>query len=462
MKKDKLQILQRIRMRAESKRRREKNRRSRHGVCNRNVYNFNQISMSTQKQNYIRELLPPTLKYLTDKQDCPFSLNDIRKKVASTNGYIEMPSDFSIIDNPEESYDTLRKIIRALLIDDIKELILDYKSCKNIELSTLVLHEIILRDYMSFKRRCRNTHRNKKDIFPNFKGKNTNNSKEISELLWSVGIASILGTEKIKFENVVPYPLRIHSIEKNSNENKRMEQKELDTTELVEYVIECLNKMGKRLTPQKREALCTIIGEILINAEEHSTEKRRFSIGFFREVNDNKHHGLFRLVILNFGRTIYEKFKSEDCPNQPIVNQMQELSRKYTRRLLFLPGSFEEESLWTLYALQEGVTSVSKDSYKRGNGSINFIESFFSIKGNNKQDSVSKMTLLSGKTKIRFDGKYAIAEKINGTERFKVMTFNSEGNIESKPDSDCVCQTNYYFPGTMLSVKLLFNEDDIQ
>lgn len=53
-----------------------------------------------------------------------------------------------------------------------------------------------------------------------------------------------------------------------------------------------------------------VIGETLINAEEHSSLKYRYLIGYFEECNqDGKHFGLLNLVIMNFGQTIYEKFK---------------------------------------------------------------------------------------------------------------------------------------------------------
>ena len=167
-------------------------------------------------------------------------------------------------------------------------------------------------------------------------------------------------------------------------------------------------------------------------------------------------------MILNFGRTIYEKFNSEDCPNQDVVQKMRGLSKAYRKRNLFSIKKFEEENLWTLYALQEGVSSVSPEEYKRGNGSIRFIESFFNIKESQDVDDISYMTILSGKTRIYFNGKYNIATKRNESgETFKVMTFNESGSINEKPDSDYVSQTKEYFPGTMISAKILLNDDDL-
>ena len=58
-------------------------------------------------------------------------------------------------------------------------------------------------------------------------------------------------------------------------------KKNLTQTEMADYVISSLERMNKELTPEKLDDLCTVIGEILINAEEHSSTKYRFSIGLF-------------------------------------------------------------------------------------------------------------------------------------------------------------------------------------
>ena len=74
---------------------------------------------------------------------------------------------------------------------------------------------------------------------------------------------------------------------------------------------------------------------------------------------------------------------------------MTELSSKYTNRGWFKKAKFEEETLWTLYALQDGVTSMPK---KRGNGSIQYIENFFKLKGDMVHDNISKLVIISGNT----------------------------------------------------------------
>jgi len=416
------------------------------------------------KNDFVKNHLPENLRYITETKDSPFNLKDMRKEKYDSKGTITIPEKFSILDNPNESYTTLRKLISALFLEDSNVVTLDYQNCKNTELSTQTLLDIILMDFVKFRTKCKHIDRQKRDLFPII-GANNINDVTVKKMLFSVGSPVNLGIQENNFSDIEKYKLRVHNNRKEKDENKRMAQKELDTTEMADYVINCLARMNKKITPVKLNDLCTVIGEILINAEEHSTTQHRFSIGYFKEEMDNGNHfGLFRLVILNFGKTIYEKFKSDDCPNKNIVNKMNELSASYTKKSWFRSGEFEEESLWTLYALQEGVTSVSQESYKkRGNGSIRFIESFFNIKGSQETDNTSQMSIVSGRTRIIFDGKYCIKEKTNADgEIFKVMTFNDSGNIDDKPDSKCVICSKDYFPGTIISAKILLNDDDIQ
>lgn len=417
-----------------------------------------------RKDTFINKNLPTNLKYLITVSNSPLNFEQIKKENFFSNGIILVPEEFSILDNPNKSYLVLKQLISALLIENNDSVLLDYRNCKKVELSTQVLLDIILKDFWSFRTKINQLEKLKSKIFPSIIGGINIYDEEIQKLLFSVGSPTILNNTEKKFKDIIPYKLCIHNNEKEKDFQKRIEQKEIDTTEMADYVIECLKRMNKKMTRDKLNDLCTVIGEILINAEEHSTTKYRFSIGYFKEETGNENHfGVFRLVILNFGNTIYEKFKSEDCPNQDIVERMKLLSQNYTKKNWFSSSEFEEENLWTLYALQEGVTSIAYDKHKRGNGSIRFIESFFNIKGSQVVDDISRMSIVSGKTRIIFDGFYNISSKtnING-EIFKVMTFNNSENIEDKPDNKYVYCMDNYFPGTFVSARILLNDDDLK
>ncbi|TGK87576.1 hypothetical protein EHQ24_01655 [Leptospira noumeaensis] len=410
-----------------------------------------------------RTWMPTNLSYLLNCSKSVFHIEKISKPIPNNNGYFKVPAHFSIIDNPKESYNFIKNLLGSLINESYTKIYIDYNDCVKIDLSAQSLLDIILKDVIAYFNYRKRSHLIEASKVVEINGINFN-SEEVEKLLHSVGSVAIHSNRHTSYPEIIPYPLCIHSRDQNINKIKLEEQKELDTTKLVDYVLSCLGRLNRKLTTDRIEDLSTVIGEILINAEEHSTTKYRFSIGYFHEFEGEEHYGVFRLTILNFGQTIYEKFKDDNCPNKDVVEKMEKLSKQYTAKKLFKGREFEEESLWTLYALQEGVTSVAPESYKkRGNGSIRFIESFFNIKGKMKEkEEVSRMVILSGNTNITFDGSYNIVDKEIHSDNFKMMTFNDSGNIEDKPDNKFVKHVDQYFPGTIISAKILFNDDDFR
>ena len=406
--------------------------------------------------------LPVNLSFLLKCEDSDFFYDKVIQGIPENRGIFKVPKEFTLIDNPKESYKFIQNVLGALITQKYSKISIDYSECIRLGLGAQVLLDIILKDIIKFFKKCE-MYKSTRPKVNEINGINVFN-ENVHKLLFSVGSPVILSNKSFRYADIIPYKLCIHDREVNGDPVKIREQKDLDTTKLVDYVLDSLKTLNRTLTPEKLDDLSTVIGEILINAEEHSTTKHRFSIGYFHEMNGNgKHFGVFRLVILNFGKTIYQKFKDPGCPNKQVVEKMKNISEQYTKRKYFVFKEFEEETLWTLYAMQDGVTSVAPERFiRRGNGSIQFIESFFNIKGPMKEfDDVSKMTILSGNSSITFDGSYNITTGMVENEEFKYMTFNKSGKIEDKPDSKFVKYVNNYFPGTIISAKILFNEDDL-
>lgn len=461
--KDRRLILQRIAQKlADNNLKRKNRRKAKRRRVNVDYENFkSQLTGDFSYENLATKLMPPNLSFLLSSSKSDFSLEKLKKNTLSNNGIFKVPKHFSIINYPTESYKFIQQVAASLITQQYTTISIDYKNCESVGLAAQVLLDIILKDIKTFFERL-NRYPKIKTKVREIGGTNIIN-ENIKKMLFSVGSPSILSNKAIHFDDIVPYKLCIHDREKEPDAVKVIEQKDIDTTTLADYVLDSLKRVHKTLTADKLDDLCTVIGEVLINAEEHSTTKYRYSIGYFHEINDHEgHYGLFRLVILNFGKTIYEKFKDPDCPNPAIVKRMRELSEGYTRKKFFGQG-FEEETLWTLYALQDGVSSVAPSTRRRGSGSMKFIESFFNIKGENKiNENISRMSILSGNTVIEFDGSYKITVRKVDEEKFKVMTFNDSGSIEDKPNSKFVKFVDNYFPGTIFSAKILLNEDDIR
>ena len=409
-------------------------------------YVFKQKTHLSPKPDY-SELI----EYLLNKEEVLGS----KKLMFETNTF-EIPNPFSLTENYSETSIFIKKLFNSLYFQSFETIYIDYSKCENIDVGASMCMDIILSDFIQYYKKMLNSGHLVKvnEIKPI-------HYDQVKKVLFSIGAFRSIRGFKLTFENVLDFPIIIGS-KKNSSISA---QREIDITKTVDYIIKCLSNMGKTLTGLAETNLYKVIGEVMQNADDHSDTTNRYSIGYFeRTKTDTCDFGIFNLAILNFGNTIYETFK--DPKGEPIniniVEQMEDLSKRYTSKNFFRQAKFEEETLWTLYALQDGVTRML--DWKRGNGSIRFIESFFNLKGNDQVDDVSKMVITSGHTRIIFDGKYKIVSRQRGAgnETYKMMTFNESGNIEELPDSSYVKYEKNYFPGTMISAKIKIDYENTE
>ncbi len=399
--------------------------------------------------------LPPkpeytgNIKYLTSIPEL-FSRNQYNQR---EDGKLFLPKCFSLIENYEESFDFLKRLFVVLHRSKCDGIILDYGQCERIDVDASICMDVLLAEFINYFNRCRKLGYN---VFINGIKPINYEKENIQKVLFSIGAYRNIKGFTMKFPDVEALPALIN----NRNNPDVWARSEIDQTNIVEYIKRCLNRLGRELSIQTETSFYKVIGEVMSNAEEHSTMPNRFAIGFFQEThNDDEHYGVFNFSIFNFGDTIYQTFKNDDCPNKKAVKQMTDLSEDYTKKGWFRKADFEEETLWSLYALQEGVTSKEK---KRGNGSIQYIENFFKLKGDLNKDNISRMVIVSGNTRIMFDGTYKIIEKQKEGEKrnFKMITFNESGEINDEPDKNFVNFAPHFFPGTLISARILIKFDN--
>ncbi len=418
-------------------------------------------------EKVIATYMPDTVKDLLANEPSLFHIEKVRKRSRINQRgpvILHVPEVFSITDKPETTYDFLAQSLAMVLFGKNSDIRFDYSDCERVDVGAQVLLDIILIDVIAFFKKCTDQGYIRKKyrwVMKAIGATNLNKTNEpIQQILRSIGSLAIFRAKE-SFANIISCPLESFRRDPRWTNEAAAEHKEVETTKLVQYVEDCLARVNRTLTLEKLDNLSIVIGEALANAEEHSSTHRRISIGYFRQDDgDPERIGVFRLVILNFGTTIYEKFSDPLCPNPKIVSQMRALSARYTRSGLFSFGRFGEEELWTLYALQEGVTSVDPRERRRGKGTIRYIENFFDIKGSPGQDEVSRMTLLSGNTRITFDGKYRTRTRKVGIDELRVMTFNNAASLEKPPDQNYVETAKSYFPGVCISARILLQKDD--
>lgn len=413
-----------------------------------------QRSMADQQKPYPG--FSPILIHLATQKNV---FSDVKESDTDSDIVLLVPKIFSLIEYGPESFNFIKRLFLALYSRKAVKIQIDYQHCTRIEPDASAVLDVLLREFIQNIHKCRSLRLSTtRSIEPiNFQ------RPEIERILFSIGSYSVLRKLSINFPGIDSFPLQTGSF---ADPKKR----EVDNTELVDYIITCLSKCNRILTGDAERELSEIIGEVMANAEEHSSTKRRFVIGYFTfSPEDPNTLGTFHLVIFNFGDTIYQKFKDPNCPNQGVVQQMTELSQRYLSKGWFQsfigePG-FEEETLWTLYSLQQGVTRF--EGWKRGNGTMEFIESFFALKGDGLPDEDSCLALFSGNTRIMFDGTYT-PERISkqnddGTQTdIKLMTFNRSCRIDERPDRKFVNFTDNFFPGTMIVAKICIKSSNTE
>lgn len=385
---------------------------------------------------------PSVVRYLLSIPKV-FSGNGYKKL---DDGYFLVPETFSLIDNFSESFEFLKRLLVILQREKAAEVVLDYKNCKRIDVDASLCMDIMLADFIQYYKRCRSLGYSVGTL--SIEPKNYED-EHIKRVLFSIGAYRNIVGISINFPDVEALPVLLGNREDPDRDSKC----EVHSTKIVEYVKRCLNRLNRSLTAEAEDSLYKVLGETITNAEEHGTSKYRYAIGFFQDkIDSDDHFGIFNFSILNFGETIYQKFKSPECPNKKVVQQMEDLSESYTSAGFFRPATFEEDTLWTLYALQQGVTSLPR---RRGSGCIQYIENFFKLKGNLDRDNISQMVLVSGNTRIIFNGSYPILTTIENGRKFKRITFNDSEKISDEPDKKYVTFAPHYFPGVLISARIL-------
>lgn len=394
--------------------------------------------------------LSPTLRLLFENNKS-FSTE---KPGIPKNGILYVPKIFSLSEYPNESFKFLKDLLFTLRFPRNEKLIINYKYCERIDLDASICNDIILSEYIKAFNNC-----NSKKIILQTKSIKAEEikSENVRKFLNATGTHKIIKGLKSNYPGIVTFDLAI------GDKRRGISHKEVESTKLVLHIDKCLSKMNKRLSSDAKESFGEIIGEVMANAEEHNITDYHYSIGHFEESNKyGKHIGTFQLVIFNFGESIYERFNNPNaCKNKEILVDMSSLSEKYKKKGLFgfLDGKrFEEEMLWTLYSLQDGVSSVDKT---RGNGTIRFIERFLELDDKN-HDNNSVLYLYSGNTRIKFDGTYkTIPKSMLDDEEFKIIPFNLSGSLDEKPDQKYVTFVENFFPGTMIYANICIKKDDI-
>lgn len=353
---------------------------------------------------------------------------------------IHFPKRFSFIEAPNEAIDVLNHLVRVGLLKRTQTIALLQDACQLIDHgaeSAATAMALQLRGRLGIQFR---------GTFPKAEDQN--------EIIHATGLPRMLKLDLPTPDGFITFPLRRGR--QSGSRATVSSQKEIEAGNVTKHVHECLGQYGWGLTAGAKEYLSSLIGEVLDNAEEHSGRPDWWIAGYLRKRSETK-HGDYHLTIFNLGKTLSESLQ-ELPPGSELRRGIESLVRKHRGGLF--STSWTEENLWTLYALQGGVSRFEGD---RGNGTVQMIHFFERIGQQKSGKGGPIMCLVSGRTQILFDGKYEMKyQRTRAGEKRFIIAFNKTNDLGRKPDSNCVRNLDRYFPGTLISLRIFFDQEHLE
>ena len=355
-----------------------------------------------------------------------------------------LPPVFSLLDAPEGTLRCLREFAAATVSQRPKSVDIDYSRVTQQDLGANALLDIIV-DELSTQARRTGRKLRWRGTYPK--------DPALKRFVRAMGVIKRLRIEHEYADTKDVAQLKL--FDKRSKhyvatlKGHQRDRKSSVTGQLADHINECLRTIGKELTPMARLQLCSYVGEILGNAEEHAGMTDWTIQGY---LDTQVAAPMCEITIFNFGDSIAHTLSAlaEDshtmCQVRPYVDA--HLSRR-----LFGPG-WKRDDLLTLVALQGNVSSKNRSAHDtRGNGTVDLIEFFQRVHGECAADENANvaMSLISGATLIVFDGKYSMQSNSDGV---KIIAFNNENDLRKIPDKNCVKRLKKIdFPGTIISLK---------
>lgn len=364
----------------------------------------------------------------------------MKSKSLRRSSKINVPEEFSFINNPDGSIELLRQLFyhgnKNHGNKNVSKYYFNHSNCKKLGICASTVMDVI---FMEIKRQHVASGRT-------FVLSGEMPDGEITDILEVSGLLKHMGIETHERSHI-----RKLELIKGSKYNTHMSSGK-GSTLVTDYFVECLETQGFSLDGNGRQKISGMVGEVIDNCNQHGGDfSEWYTLGHYNLVEGSQ-YGQCHLVIFNFGETIYESLKT--TTNKKIINSLNKLTRKHRG---FFGIDWKEETLWTLYALQDGVSRFrDKDDPDRGTGTVTLIESFQSI-GQTSVGNLPEMSITSGHTHIYLNDKYKMQKKQIGKDLRDVIAFNGTNDLNKPPDPKNVKVLKNFFPGTVISMKFFLD-----
>ena len=383
------------------------------------------------------------IKHLNKKHFC---LNEKNNHSVKSQQTIDIPQTFSISENAEGTIKLLRNIYTLCMNPEIKKIIFNHTNCVELGLSASTIMDIIVLAAEKYRKQLNN---------PLILEGQLPNNRKTRDILLAGGLPYHLNAySKMRFDE--DHVERFETIkgQHSLDANKADET----ATKLTLYFDKCLRTQNMELNDEGKRVLSRILGEVISNCEIHGGDSATwYTQGHYRIIGDNL-YGEMQLLFLNLGETIYEGLKNPST-SQDTKRKLEYIMSKQKR---YINKKWDEEMIYTVFALQEGISRLQDadiNGYEgRGSGTVSMIEMFYNI-GKSQNGLNPRMSIVSGKTQIRFTNKYKMKtvrfnnDKVFGTGDKRIIAFNDKNDIYYPAKKDSVSKIKYFFPGTVISLK---------
>lgn len=350
---------------------------------------------------------------------------------------LRVPTTFSLIDNPDPTLETLSELV-TVARSGTPRIYVNQEDCTSLDLCAgSVLNVLALEAGQKLR--------------TVFAGRYPQ-SREVLELVIATGLPKALALPLPTVEEI--YPLDIVEGGRGGDPF-RSSEKELASEKVVAYVRACFARYGYEILRPGIRHLGKLLSEVLDNAEEHGGG-RWWVAGYLRHPR-GRAFGDCHLSIFNFGPTLAETLRSID-PNTDLWRDIEATVAAHRRGGFLGLGvnRWTEEALWTLYALQEGVSRFYPES-RRGAGTAEMIQAFQNIGQVANGAEQPQMCLVSGQTHIRFDPDYPMRENIVRGAKRRIIALNTENDLLKPPAPGTILNLSQRFPGTMISLRFFLD-----
>lgn len=372
-------------------------------------------------------------------------------KPAKGCAQVKIPSKFDVFRNPERVVRTMVDISFKLMSPRVNEVFIDHRRAVDSSLGSESLLGLLVTEIVSNRRRQLNEQIDVEGFFPKKSG-------SYKTLIKNIGIVRELSDDHFKDAEDNKHGKKIHIYRKDNkyaeNASAKGDIKTATADECVEYLNACLLSHKLEITKDAKDKMKACLGEVFDNAEEHCNRNKPvwFVRGYFNDVEKAR---FLELSVFNLGNSIFDNF--DELPDSSASKKK---ALDYVNRHRHV---IDEESLFTVAALQGAVSTKGDEDPTRGHGSVTLIETFEALYDEyknlrccNSYVTNAEMNIISGETIISFDGSYRskTSDDAHGRERF-VMPFNVSQSLMNPPDSRYVSKMNgVKFPGVMINIRI--------